>query len=189
MAGTRAELVARTNGISYCWTANAQESVSNSELEAILNDVTANSDWPDIDLFGTYHPAYNAWLAEHFTGVERNEGLDSILLSPDADPDGDRLPNAAEYYLGLDPRQANRSPFSVVIVGDKMRIRWQRKSGIEGASIAIRSSVNLSTWSSVSQPTIVNRPDLISLVGYQYQEVLVPMTQAKRFARFDFNVH
>jgi CubicO group peptidase (beta-lactamase class C family) len=189
MAGTRAELVARTNGISYCWTANARASVSNSALEAILNDVTTNGDWPDIDLFGTYHPAYNAWLAEHFTGVERNNGLDPILLNPEADPDGDRLPNAAEYYLGLDPRQLNRSPFSVVIVGDKMRIRWQRKTGIEGASIAIRSSVNLSTWSSFSQPAIVNRPDLVSQVGYGFQEVLVPMTQAKRFARFDFTVH
>jgi CubicO group peptidase (beta-lactamase class C family) len=189
MAGTRAELVVRTNGISYCWAANARASVSNSQLEDILNDVTANNDWPDIDLSGTYHPAYNAWLADHFTAVERNGGLDSILLSPDADPDGDRLPNAAEYYLGLDPRQSNRSPFSLAVVGDHLRIRWQRKTGIQGASIAIQSSSALTTWTSFNQPEIVNRPDLISMVGYQFQEVLVPMNLSKRFARFDFNVH
>jgi len=189
MAGTRAELVARTNGIHYCWTANARGSVSNSALEAILNDITANSDWPDIDLFGVYHPAYNAWIAEHFTGVERNEGLDAVLLNPDADPDGDGRPNAAEYYLGSDPRVGNRSAFSTAKVGGTLRIRWQRKLGVEGVSIAIRTSGNLTAWSSFGAPDISDRPDLITLEGYVTQEALLPMNQAKRFARFEFEVH
>jgi CubicO group peptidase (beta-lactamase class C family) len=188
MAGTRAELVARTNGIHYCWTANARGSVSNSALETILNDITANNDWPDIDLFGTYHPAYNAWLAQHFSAVERNQGLDAVLLSPDADPDGDSLPNAAEYYLGLDPRDSNRSPFSLAKVNGNLRIRWQRKIGVEAATIAIQTSSGLNVWSGFLQQEIVDRPDLVSQTGYGIQEVLLPMSQAKRFARFDFNV-
>ncbi len=171
MAGTRAELVAGTDDIHYSWVANARGSV-----------------WPDIDLFGTYHPAYNTWLAVHFTGVERNQGLDAVLLSPDADPDGDRLPNAAEYYLGLDPRESNRSPFSTAIVNGNLRIRWQRKTGIDGATIALQTSGNMSAWSGFLQPEIVNRPDLISQVGYGIQEVLIPISQSRRFARFDFNV-
>ncbi len=188
-AGTRAELVLRTNGISYSWAANAQGEVSNAALEVILNDITANDDWPDIDLSGTYHPDYNAWLAVHFTSVERNAGMDPVLLSPEADPDGDRLANAAEYFLGLDPREPNRSPFSTAIVGNNMRIRWQRKLGIDGATIALQTSGSLATWSSILQPPIVDRPDLISLTGYQYQETLIPISQARRFARFDFQLH
>ncbi|WP_367874081.1 serine hydrolase [Luteolibacter sp. Populi] len=188
MAGTRAELVARTNDIHYAWVANSVGNVDNSAIEAILNDVTANNDWPEIDLFGSYHPAYNAWLAVHFTGVERNQGLDAVLLSPDADPDGDRLPNAAEYYLGLDPRDPDRSPFSTAIVNGNLRIRWQRKTGIEGATVALQTGGNLSTWSGFLQPEIVNRPDLVSQIGYGIQEVLIPINQSRRFARFDFNV-
>jgi len=188
MSGSRAELWARTNGLSYAWAANAQGEISNGALETILNDITANDDWPDIDLFGTYHPAYNAWLAEHFSGVERSEGLDAVFLSPDADPDGDDLPNAAEYYLGRDPRDYDRSPFSVTIVGDDMRVRWYRKLGVEGVEARIQWSQTMSSWSVPLSFGIVDRPDLITMPGYRAQEMLVPMTSARRFARLDFNV-
>jgi CubicO group peptidase (beta-lactamase class C family) len=189
MNGTRAELIVRTNGNAYSWVANAQGNVSNAEIEEVLNDITDNDDWPDIDLSGTYHPAYNAWLADHFSGVERTAGMDPVLLSPDADPDGDRLPNAAEYFLGLDPREPNRSPFSTAIVGNNLRIRWQRKLGIEAATIDLQTSATMETWIGFLQPDIVNRPDLISQVGYGYQEVLIPISAARRFARFDFQIH
>ena len=188
MAGTRAEWWYRTNGLAYAWAANAQGGISNTALENILNDITANSDWPDIDLFGTYHPAYNAWLAEHFEAVERSEGLDALLLSPDADPDGDDLPNAAEYYLGRDPREPDRSPFSVVVVGDQMRVRWSRKLGIDGVDARIQWSQDMGSWSVPPSFQIVDRSDLISQVGYRVQEMLVPMTTARRFARLDFSV-
>ena len=188
MAGTRAELISRTRATSYSWVANARASVSNSALDAIFNDITANGDWPDIDLSGTYHPAYNAWAADHFTGVERNDGLEMVLWGPDADPDDDRLPNAAEYFLGLDPRVGNRSPFSTTVVGSNLRIRWQKKNGIVGATMDLQSSTSLNVWSGFNQPEIDDRTDLLSQVGYTVQEVLIPMNLPKRFARFNFEI-
>ncbi|MCW1912261.1 serine hydrolase [Luteolibacter sp. GHJ8] len=188
MAGTRAELISRPRATSYSWVANARAGVSNSALDTIFNDITANSDWPDIDLSGTYHPAYNAWAADHFTGVERNDGLEMVLWGPDADPDDDRLPNAAEYFLGLDPRVGNRSPFSTTVVGSNLRIRWQKKNGIAGATMDLQSSTGLNVWSGFNQPEIVDRTDLLSQVGYTVQEVLIPMNLPKRFARFNFEI-
>ncbi|WP_035614447.1 serine hydrolase [Haloferula sp. BvORR071] len=191
MNGTRAELVVGVgaNENAYSWVANAQGDVPNDSIDSILDDITANNDWPDIDLSGTWHPAYNAWLAEHFTGVERTTGMEAILLAPEADPDGDHLPNAAEYYLGTDPRAVNDSPFSLAKSGNNLRIRWQRKTGIEGATITHQGSSNMSSWTSFLQPEIIDRPDLISQVGYSYQEVLIPISGTRRFARFDFQIH
>ena len=45
-----------------------------------------------------YTPAYDAWAAATFPG-----GTPAADTLPDANPDGDRMPNFAEFALGRDP--------------------------------------------------------------------------------------
>ena len=187
MAGTRAEMIAGTDDIHYAWVANTQGSISNSALETILDQITA-SGWPEIDLFGSYHPAYDAWVTVNFPVVERGQpGLREVLWHPLADPDSDELPNAAEYYLGLDPLAGDRSPFQTAKVGSNFRVRWLRKTGTEGAVISVSSSTNLTSWLTLFG--VIDTPGgLVAPVGYSWQEILIPMTQTKRYFRFEFQI-
>ena len=59
---------------------------------------------------------------------------------------------------------------------------------VDGVDARIQWSQNLGSWSVPPSFQIVDRPDLISQVGYRVQEMLVPMTTARRFARLDFSV-
>ncbi len=189
MNGTRAELIARTDGISYAWAANARQGISNAALESIFNSITAADAWPDIDLFGNHHPAYNSWLADHFPAVERGErGLDEILTNPSADPDGDGIPNAAEYLLGHDPLESNRSPYSITVSDQKMHIRWLIKNGIEGASMDFRASTNLVDWTGLFG-SFIYAPGGISPIGYSWQQLDVPISGPRRFIRISYQIH
>lgn len=187
MAGTRAEMIAGTDDVHFAWAANTQGSISNSALKAILNQVTV-AGWPDIDLFASFHPAYDAWVAANFPSLERGQpGLREILWAPQADPDGDDIPNAAEYYLGLNPEVPDRSPFSVAVIGGNLRIRWLRKIGVEGATVAMRTSSNLSTWTQLV--AVINNPSgLAAPVGYSWQEATFAISGAKRFYRHQFMI-
>ena len=187
MPGTRAELIAGTDDVHYAWAANTRDTISNSALETILDQITAVG-WPEIDLFSTFHPAYDSWVTASFPAVERGQaGLREVLWHPLADPDGDELPNAAEYYLGLDPLAGDRSPFQVARVGSNFRVRWLRKSGTEGAVINVSASTNLTSW--LMMFGVINSPGgLIAPVGYSWQEILIPMNHTKRYFRFDFQI-
>lgn len=188
MNGTRAELVSGTDGISYSWAANARQGISNSALETILDAITAAHAWPDIDLFGTHHPAYNSWLVDHFPDLERGErGLDELLTNPDADPDGDDIPNAAEYVLGLDPLEPDKSPYKVTVSGGQMHIRWMVKTGVEGAEMDFRASTDLKHWSGLFGVYIYAPGGLVP-IGYSLRQLDVPISGPRKFIRFDFKV-
>ncbi len=188
MNGTRAELISRTDGISYSWVTNAREEISNPALESILNSITAAHAWPDVDLFSTHHPAYNSWLASNFPAVERGEpGLDELLTDPSADPDGDGIPNAAEYVLGLDPLEADKSPYYVTVSGGLMHIRWLVKNGIEGATMDFRTSTDLKNWAGLFG-VYVYAPGGIVPIGYSWRQLDVPISAQRRFIRFTFQV-
>jgi hypothetical protein len=164
--------------------------IENAALEAILDAITAANAWPDIDLFGVHHPAYDAWLDERFPTVERGQrGLDPLLFDATADPDGDKLPSAAEYFLGLDPLAPDASPFKITVTGGNMRIRWLRKSGVEGATIGFDTSTNLVNWFGLIGVSITNPSGLIGPVGYQWQQLEIPISGRQRFIRFRFELH
>ncbi len=198
MSGTRSEFhVSMNSGTSFAWVANRRTygdpdpaNAFTANLRGIFSNITAANAWPRFDLFGVWHPEYNAWVAEHFTATERGlPGLEHLLTDPAADPDGDGLPNAAEYYHGLDPRQPDASPYHTAIVGNNLRIRWLRKTGLEGATIACRFSTNLTSWVSLASVTIKDRPELIAPLGSSWQELVIPISGPHRFVRFHFDTH
>lgn len=188
MNGTRAELVSRTNGISYSWAANARQGISNSALESIINSITTANAWPDINLFGVHHPGYDAWLDSQFSSILRGQrGLDELLFEPSADPDCDGIPNAAEYVLGTDPEVANKSPYYISIVSGKLRVRWLVKNDIEGATISYRASTDLEHWTGIFGVSIQN-PGGIVPTGYSWRQLDIPMSGPRRFVKIAYQV-
>ena len=74
------------------------------------------------------------------------------VTAPDADPDGDGLPNAAEYAFDLSPGRADRSalPASVVVTGAPGEVyhavQYRRRVGTGDLQYKVQVSTNLNAW-------------------------------------------
>jgi CubicO group peptidase (beta-lactamase class C family) len=190
MAGTVADFIVRVDGTSFAWMANAPTNSLTSTINAWAARITAADAWPDIDLFYSAHPLYDAWAVSNFSSLDRGQpGLRTSYHGPDGDPDGDQIPNAGEAYLGLDPLSPNPSPLSTAKVGSNLRVRWQRSVTERGVRISLQTSSDLVNWFTPIGVPITDRPDLFSLVGKMYQEVLIPITGNRRFARIVYRTH
>ena len=72
--------------------------------------------------------------------------------APDADPDGDGIPNAVEYAFDLSPMHAERSelPTSFVAVGptpgDYHAVNYHRRIGTSDLRYDVQVSTNLAQW-------------------------------------------
>lgn len=82
------------------------------------------------------------------------DGIGYALVVEDQDTDGDGLPDAAEFQLGTDPLDPGSYFF---LAGDfeadgTIVLTWPSKPGI---SFEIRSSPNLSDWSTVVEPNVL----------------------------------
>ena len=90
-------------------------------------------------------------LAEWADAIVWN-GADS---SPDADPDGDGMPNLAEYALGTDPVSAADRPGPVVVPlaeSERLAITF-RRTGDPGLLYEVLASGDLETWTPVWSST------------------------------------
>jgi len=99
----------------------------------------------DLDLRCTN---YTEWVQRCF---RRDADLDQT--SPDADPDGDGIPNAVEYAFDLAPMFADRSalPSGLVTTGpvisaDYHAISFPRRTGTSDLLYDVQVSTNLVTW-------------------------------------------
>jgi len=190
MAGTKANFIVRNDGVSYAWMANTPAGEFDAIVQDWIGQLNAAQAWPDIDLSSSAHPSYDAWAAANFSALDRGQpGLRVSYFGPDADPDGDRLPNAGEAYHGLDPLSADEAPFTVTRVGSSMRVRWQRVVAEQGVIASVQTSSDLVHWLYPLNLSITDRPDLISAVGKRQQEVLVPLDGQVRFVRLVYRTH
>lgn len=100
--------------------------------------------------------AREQWLAKFFPSslASRN---------PDADPDGDGIPNRLEYFLGSDPSNgSSRVGPEIRQAGSGTSLTLQ-KNPYAPSKVAVETSSNLKTWA-VSDPQVIqDRPDLVEV--------------------------
>ncbi len=80
----------------------------------------------------------------HFTAAERD---DPAISGPDADPDGDGIPNLVEFAMGLDPRvPSGLAPLEHD--GNMLHLVYQVNAGAAGVELVAEWSENLVDWTS-----------------------------------------
>jgi Low-density lipoprotein receptor repeat class B len=90
---------------------------------------------------------YTEWTQRCF----RRDALPA-QTAPDADPDGDGIPNAVEYAFDLSPMHADRSelPAGFVAVGptqgDYHAVNYHRRIGTSDLHYEVQVSTNLTQW-------------------------------------------
>jgi hypothetical protein len=96
----------------------------------------------------------STWLAEHF-------GKDTGSMAGNLDPDGDGLPNALEYFLGTDPKDASPAGSPVLeATSNEVRLKLARNPYAE-SGYALEASEDLRNWFPVDHDLLTDRPDLV----------------------------
>jgi hypothetical protein len=127
--------------ITYDGTADAPTAAGSYQVEAVVTDpnytgaasgtlvISPGNDW-------------DSWIATHFTTEEISKGLAAETV----DPDGDGLPNLAEYALGTDPC-AFTPPLVAVLDENGLSITFTRPDNLPGLTYAAECSEDLDAWS------------------------------------------
>ena len=190
MAGTKSYLVVSDGDYSFAYACNKigtsdtfSGTFANLILDAMNGIDTANA-WPAFDLFETYNPEYDAWAAAAFGTLVTTKMGAIEAWAPEGDADGDGRSNALEAYLGSDPTMPDSSPwFTTYVTNDYLVLRWTKRNGYRGVEAQPKWSANLQTWSNTADP-VINRTDLITVIGSTIQEARVARGAAKsRFLR------
>jgi hypothetical protein len=152
-------------------------------------------DYTTVLYSGIPGPASFAAWAEDF-------GLSGNNAAPDADPDRDGLPNAAEYVFGGDPLapSATARP-TATIAGENMSFTFPRDDRSETSDVflVVETSTDLVTWRGLQQPAFnIGIVTESSTYGVTVNEnrtapdtitVAIPMeTDKAKFARLKISV-
>jgi CubicO group peptidase (beta-lactamase class C family) len=190
MAGSKAYLIVSDGDYSFAYATNRRGTgdtfsgvFANLVLD-FMDDVDDADAWPALDLFETYNPSYDSWAASAFGGFVTTKIGAVEVWAPSADPDEDGRCNALEAYLGSDPTVPDRSPWlSTHLTDDHLVLRWTKKNGYRGVEVQPQWGGDLQTWSNTADD-VINRTDLITLIGNTIQEARVLRSIAKvRFLR------
>jgi hypothetical protein len=195
MDGSAANLVTRTDGVSWAYAANSRQggdsysgTITNL-INGLIDDLNTADAWPPdgYDLYSHVNNEYDAWRNQYFTALDRSPGLQESVWGFEADPDADGLTNGAEAYFGTNPLVPGKSPFVLSKSNGTLTIRWLRSVEERNVRPIIDVSLTMATWLVGSGITIQPRNDLFSPVGYRWEEVVLSNNiHAKRFYRFRF---
>lgn len=99
---------------------------------------------------------FDSWKDRHFP-----DALDDPEISgPDADPDGDDIPNLIEFASGKDPRSADaESPIRYALENDTFILEFVRDPAATGVEILGEASRNLVGWIS-GEPLLAPAPEV-----------------------------
>ncbi len=96
-------------------------------------------------------PTKDSWLQRYFTPAEIAAG---VITADNADPDGDNLPNYAEFAIASNPRAMSDALFHDGIGAHRRYIAFPDPGVGRGAAWRLLSSPALAVWSSVQNPDI-----------------------------------
>lgn len=97
---------------------------------------------------------YAEWIGTMF---DTNQQADPTTSAPDADPDGDGLPNALEYLLGMHPLVRDSSPAALISSESgpvRVSIGFSRKGEIPpDASLKVQETTDFLDWKDLATKT------------------------------------
>ncbi|MBK8001823.1 MAG: hypothetical protein IPK15_24755 [Verrucomicrobia bacterium] len=144
---------------------------------------TGSEPW-DVDL-DLRCASYTEWVQRCF---RRDASVDQI--APEADPDGDGVPNAVEYAFDLSPMHADQLKLATLFVrvtpgvsDDQQAVIYLRRSGVSDLKYNVQVSTNLLQWSDgeTVEASVAPGPDGTELVLSSSIHTL--MTRSNHFMR------
>ncbi len=130
---------------------------------------------------------YTEWVQRCF-----RRDAPSNQIAPDADPDGDGIPNAVEYALDLAPMHPDRAEVKSVFVktgptaqADYHAVEYRRRAGNTDLRYTVEVSTNLTTWAegSTVDSAITNSGGGDGLESVQTRALYTVTTHSNHFMR------
>ncbi|RYD48853.1 MAG: hypothetical protein EOP85_02745 [Verrucomicrobiaceae bacterium] len=120
---------------------------------AVVGEIGANGHHLTSERLAPVPVGREQWLAKYFPNslASRN---------PDADPDGDGIPNRLEYFLGSDPNNpSSRISPEIRTAGSGTTLMLQ-KNPYALSKVVVETSSNLKSWTASDPQVVQDRPDL-----------------------------
>ena len=142
---------------------------------------------------------FDAWRQDNFTG--EGELDDPNISGPDADPDGDGIPNLLEYAMGLDPNDYDNDTWiwggitnivnhAEVDTGSYLFLKYRRANEVQDVKFTVIGTPSLTppelNWSPIDilELTPWTLDDPTNIWSWVHNIHLTPTTNApKRFMR------
>ncbi len=117
---------------------------------------------------------YQVWRDLEFTQAQIEAGA----AAPEADPDGDGLPNLLEYATGSSPLEPSTNPLTIAHGDETLRLQFNQIADPElRYRIEATDDLSLSPW-----PEVVFESSGVDNVGEQI-EISPPLSSGQRFFR------
>ena len=107
-------------------------------------------------------------------------GSTATVREPDADPDGDGLSNAVEFFFAGNPAQASGNPMLVSTDSTSLTLTFSRRAGLSPAAAVLAGSTDLAAWSPVPANLLTVTTGSGGIVT-----TAIPLSAGFRFYRFD----
>lgn len=126
----------------------------------------------------TILPSLESWRRTQFTASELSNPM---VSGSDADPDGDGLPNALEYIMGLNPRDSRDARLPILTAtADAWIVRYEVLADRKDVPCVIEYSSDLvEWWQPVEMPVII----VSTVNGVETREFQLPRQGSSQFFR------
>jgi hypothetical protein len=117
-------------------------------VAAWIDTRAGNNDPYSVRIARTTGTSFDAWRRLRFS---TNDFANAFISGEQADPDGDGLPNLAEYALGREPARVDAVSFTATRVNDgKLSLSFERLAVLGDIQFSWQTSTNLVNWVAIN---------------------------------------